>query len=285
MTISYNSAVGVGLRHPHIDYFLNEKPPLSWLEIHSENYFEPRSPSYRALQGIAQHYDISCHGIGLSLGSVDPVNQHHVQKLKTLIDDIEPIFVSDHLSWSSVNGQYFNDLLPLPYTEEALDVFCRNLDQVQHLLDRQLLIENPSSYLRYEHSTIPEWEFLSEVQRRTDCRLLLDFNNIHVSAFNHDFNAHDYVAAINPSVVDEIHLAGFTIKEVEKGEIWLDTHSKPVTPEVWQLYQNWVAQHGPRRTLIEWDLDIPEPEVLLDEAQKASVILTNLLEKDFKECI
>ncbi|MCG7496740.1 DUF692 domain-containing protein [Vibrio sp. Of7-15] len=283
MTTSYHSAVGVGLRHPHIPYFLNETPSLSWLEIHSENYFEPHSPSYQALRNLAQRYEISCHGIGLSLGSVDPINQRHVQKLKTLIHDIEPIFVSDHLSWSSVNGQYFNDLLPLPYTEEALNIFCRNLDQVQHQLDRQLLIENPSSYLRFEHSTIPEWEFLSEVQRRTDCRLLLDFNNIHVSAFNHGFSAHDYVAAINPLVVDEIHLAGFTIKEVEQGEIWLDTHSKPVTPEVWQLYQNWVTQHGPRRTLIEWDSDIPEPEVLLNEALKASRILTNL--RPHKECV
>jgi uncharacterized protein (UPF0276 family) len=262
--------VGVGLRSPHLDYFSDSKPELSWLEIHSENYFHPNSPARHQLRKLAEHYQISCHGIGLSLGSVERVNPNHLKQLKALIDDIEPFLVSDHLSWSQNGGHYFNDLLPLPYTEEALEVFCRNVDEVQNHLQRPMLIENPSSYLKFNHSTISEWEFLAEVQRRTDCRLLLDLNNIHVSAFNHGFSSEVYLDAIPADKVDEIHLAGFTIKQLEQGEIWIDTHSKPVSQEVWDLYQMWLNKHGPRHTLIEWDLDIPQPEVLLAEAAKAS---------------
>jgi len=268
--------VGVGLRTPHLDYFSQSQPKLTWLEIHSENYFQAESVSRRQLEAIRNDYQISCHGIGLSLGSVEPVNQLHLSQLKQLIDDIDPFLASDHLSWSQTGGHYFNDLLPLPYTEEALEVFCRNVITVQDYLHRPLLIENPSSYLKYEHSTISEWEFLAEVQRRTDCRLLLDFNNIHVSAFNHGFDAAHYLAGIPADKVDEIHLAGFTIKQLEQGEIWIDTHSKPVSEEVWQLFQAWTLQHGARHTLIEWDLDIPEPKVLIDEARKASQILLDI---------
>lgn len=272
MTLHHD--VGVGLRTPHLDYFADQAPQLSWLEIHSENYFQPNSLLRRQLERIRQDHDISCHGIGLSLGSVAEVSQTHLKQLKTLIDDIQPVLVSDHLSWSENGGHYFNDLLPLPYTEEALEIFCRNVYQVQEYLQQPILIENPSSYLAFAHSTIPEWEFLSQVQQRTDCRLLLDFNNIYVSAFNHGFSCDDYLAGINPDVVDEIHLAGFTVKQLPQGEIWIDTHSRPVSDQVWQLFSQWIAANGSRHTLIEWDLDIPQPEVLLDEASKASAIIT-----------
>ncbi|MCK6265522.1 DUF692 domain-containing protein [Vibrio sp. ZSDE26] len=274
---TYHDHIGVGFRSPHTDYFHSEKPPLSWLEIHSENYFQPNSAARHSLQHLANDYQISCHGIGLSLGSVERVNKQHLAQLKQLVDDIQPIMVSDHLSWSENGGHYFNDLLPLPYTEEALDVFCRNVQDVQDTLKRPLLIENPSSYLKFNHSTIPEWEFLTEVQKQTDCRLLLDLNNIYVSAFNHGFDCQTYLNAINPESVDEIHLAGFTIKQLEKGDIWIDTHSHPVSDEVWNLYQAWITQHGSRHTLIEWDLDIPAPEVLLREADKANQILQTTL--------
>ncbi|MBR9875613.1 MAG: DUF692 domain-containing protein [Vibrionaceae bacterium] len=271
---AFHNLVGVGLRTPHLDFFSQSHPSLSWLEIHSENYFQPNAAERLQLQSLREAYQISCHGIGLSLGSVERVNQNHLAQLKALIDVIEPMFVSDHLSWSENGGHYFNDLLPLPYTEEALNVFTQNVQEVQDYLQREILIENPSSYVRFQHSTISEWEFLAEVQQRTGCRLLLDLNNVYVSAFNHGFDCDTYLAAIPADKVDEIHLAGFTIKQLDKGEIWIDTHSRPVSDEVWQLYRHWIQQHGLRHTLIEWDLDIPAPEVLLAEANKASQVLS-----------
>ncbi|PMJ99157.1 DUF692 domain-containing protein [Vibrio sp. 10N.261.55.A7] len=270
---TYHDHIGVGLRSPHLAYFQTEKPELSWLEIHSENYFQPNSPARQSLRDILNHYQISCHGIGLSLGSVERVNAKHLAQLTQLVKEVDPIMVSDHLSWSENGGHYFNDLLPLPYTEEALAVFSRNVLEVQDALQRPMLIENPSSYLKFNHSTISEWDFLSEVQKRTDCRLLLDLNNVHVSAFNHGFDSQTYLNAIDADVVDEIHLAGFTIKQLEQGEIWIDTHSQPVSEEVWQLYQQWIEKNGSRHTLIEWDLDLPEPQILLQEAEKANNLL------------
>ncbi|HFQ5433603.1 DUF692 domain-containing protein [Vibrio vulnificus] len=269
----FHPHIGVGLRLPHHDHFHHHRPALSWLEIHSENYFQPNSFHRQQLNQMAEHYQISCHGIGLSLGSVAGVNPQHLLRLKQLVDDLQPFLVSDHLSWSENGGHYFNDLLPLPYTEEALEVFCRNVLHVQDALKRPILIENPSSYLKYQHSTISEWQFLTEVQRRTDCRLLLDLNNVYVSAFNHGFDCQTYLEAIPAACVDEIHLAGFTIKSLEQGEIWIDTHSQPVSAEVWQLYQQWITQHGSRHTLIEWDLDLPPIDVLLNEAKKADTLL------------
>ncbi|MGF1742582.1 DUF692 domain-containing protein [Vibrio profundum] len=266
----YHPQVGVGLRAPHLDYFSHTDHGIGWFEIHSENYFQPHSPARQQLRQIAQSLPISCHGIGLSMGSVERVSRAHLAQLNALVSEIQPTFVSDHLSWSQTGGHYFNDLLPLPYTDEALQVFCRNVLEVQDALKRPLLIENPSSYLRFEHSTIAEWEFLAEVQHRTDCRLLLDLNNVYVSAFNHQFDSQHYISHIPANAVDEIHLAGFTVKALPQGEVWIDTHSQPVCDGVWQLYQHWLNQHGPRPTLIEWDLDIPAPTVLLAEAEKAS---------------
>jgi uncharacterized protein (UPF0276 family) len=270
MPSTLHPKVGVGLRTPHVDYFKDTAPELSWLEIHSENYFSSNSQLRNDLRSLRDNYDISCHGIGLSLGSVSPVNEAHLTKLKALIDEIDPILISDHLSWSESGGHYFNDLLPLPYTEEALQVFCRNVLSVQDFLRQPILIENPSSYLSFTHSTIDEWEFLNEVQKRTECHLLLDFNNIHVSSFNHGFDCNTYLDSIDSNSVKEVHLAGFTKKKTDKGEIWIDTHSRPVSDEVWALFSEWSSRHDARHTLIEWDLDIPEPNILLAEARKAS---------------
>ena len=272
---SLHSQVGVGLRSPHLDYFQHATPSVSWLEIHSENYFQSNTLERKALHLLREQYQISCHGIGLSLGSVSRVSPAHLAQLKNLVDAIEPLFISDHLSWSEHQGQYFNDLLPLPYTEEALNIFVRNVDEVQQYLQRPILIENPSSYVSFEHSTMPEWAFLSEVQRRTQCRLLLDLNNIYVSSFNHHFQCQTYLNAIDANTVDEIHLAGFTKKYFEKGEIWIDTHNQPVCDEVWSLFSSWLQEHGPRHTLIEWDMDLPSPQTLLQEAEKASHLLYN----------
>lgn len=272
-SLAQHQMVGVGLRSPHISQVLEQQPDIGWLEVHSENYFITTSTARQQLRQIAEHYPISCHGIGLSLGSADPLDRQHLSQLKQLVDEINPIAVSDHLSWSSVDGQFFNDLLPLPYTEEALTHFCRKVEQVQDFLGRQMLIENPSSYLSFASSEIPEWEFLHQVQQRTGCGLLLDLNNIYVSAFNHGFDCGQYIAALDASAVKELHLAGFTVKQFEDGEIWIDTHSKPVSEPVWQLYRHWVQQHGLTPTLIEWDLDIPELSVLLAEADKAQTII------------
>ena len=266
--------VGVGLRLPHHQPIIEQRPDIGWLEIHSENYFNRYTPQYQQLLAIIEHYPMSCHGIGLSLGSVDPINCEHLKQLKQLIEVVNPFAVSDHLSWSSVNGQYFNDLLPLPYTEQALDVFCTHVEQVQDYLNRQLLIENPSSYLSFKHSVIPEWEFLTAVQQRTGCGLLLDLNNLYVNSFNHQFDCQTYLDAINPDTVKEIHLAGFTVKPFPEGEIWIDTHSKPVSEPVWQLYRQWIQQNGKHTpTLIEWDAELPSLEILLAEAAKANAFL------------
>ncbi|UXI01220.1 DUF692 domain-containing protein [Photobacterium sp. TY1-4] len=265
--------VGVGLRPPHLTEFCDQQPAIGWLEIHSENYFLPTSAARQQLRQIAEHYPISCHGIGLSLGSADPLDRAHLSQLRHLVDEINPIAVSEHLSWSSINGQFFNDLLPMPYTESALRHFCDKVGQVQDALGRQILIENPSSYLQFAHAEMPEWEFLHQVQQHSGCGLLLDLNNIYVSGFNHDFDCQTYLAALDASTVKEIHLAGFTVKQLEAGEIWIDTHSKPVSEPVWQLYRDWLRQHGPVPTLIEWDQDIPALPVLLAEADKARNIL------------
>ncbi|MEZ9925412.1 DUF692 domain-containing protein [Vibrio breoganii] len=267
-----HNSIGVGLRHPHLNFFEHNPGHVSWLEVHSENYFEINSPARQQLRSIRQQHQISCHGVGLSLGSVGEIDKSHLQSLVDLIDEIEPSLVSDHLSWSQNGGVHFNDLLPLPYTEEALEVFVRNVLQVQDAIKRPLLIENPSSYLRFNHSTISEWDFLNEVQQRSGCQLLLDLNNIYVSSLNHGFDALHYLNAINRQAVQEIHLAGFTVKEIQNSKIWIDTHSTKVCDEVWELYRIWNQSNPNTATLIEWDMDIPSPEVLLGEAEKASVI-------------
>lgn len=269
-------AVGIGLRHPHLNYFENDPSQASWFEVHSENFFDPRSQASKQLHTIREHTHISCHGIGLSLGSVEPVSQKHLSQLQQLISRIEPVLVSDHLSWSENGGVYFNDLLPLPYTEEALEVFCRNVLQVQDAIKRPLLIENPSSYLKFNHSTIDEWEFLNQVQQKTDCKLLFDLNNIYVSSLNHSYDPYHYIDSIRHQEVEELHLAGFISKELPQGKIWIDTHSRPVSDEVWQLYRYWCEHYGSKPTLIEWDSDIPEPQVLLLEAAKATQILNQV---------
>jgi len=264
---------GIGLRAEHYREVTEKLPSVGWLEVHSENYFGDGGDPLHFLEKARQHYPISLHGVGLSLGSSDDVNTRHLQKLKKLIDRIEPGFVSDHLSWSSVEGKYFNDLFPLPYTNEALNLFARHVEQAQDFLGREILVENPSSYLRYAHSTIPEWEFLSEISKKTGCGILLDINNIYVSAVNHGFDARKYLQSIPTEKVREVHLAGFTVNRYPEGDILVDTHNAPVAPEVWELYREAIAQLGRIPTLIEWDTDLPALDVLLDEATKANDIL------------
>jgi hypothetical protein len=272
-SVAIPARAGIGLRAVHYIDVLETRPDVGWLEVHSENYFGAGGRPLFYLEQIRADYPISLHGVGLSLGSTDPLNTRHLAQLETLIERIEPGFVSDHLSWSSVNGRYLNDLLPLPYTEDALAHFCRRVDQTQAFLGRQILIENPSTYLQYSASTIPEWEFLRAVAQTTGCGILLDVNNVYVSAVNHGFDARRYIEAMPARFVKEIHLAGHTRNESDAGEILIDTHDQPVPAAVWALYACALAHVGPVPTLIEWDSELPALDVLVAEAHAAERLL------------
>jgi uncharacterized protein (UPF0276 family) len=265
---------GVGLRDPHYREFLETRPAAGWLEVHPENYFAAGGKPLHFLEQLRAHYPLSLHGVGLSIGSTDPLNRHHLDKLKELIQRFEPALVSEHVSWGSVGGRYHNDLLPLPYTEEALEHMVTRVGQVQDYLDRQLLVENISSYLEYQIATIPEWEFITELAGRTGCGLLLDVNNLYVNACNHGFDPEVFLAAMPVERIQEIHLAGFTVNAFsDGGQILIDTHSRPVCEEVWALYRKAVQRLGPVPTLIEWDNELPLLPVLLAEANRADTIL------------
>jgi len=267
------AAAGIGLRATHYREVLETRPPVAWWEVHSENYFGEGGAPHHYLERIRALYPLSLHGVGLSLGSADPLNRDHLDKLKRLIARYRPALVSDHLSWSAVDGRYLNDLLPLPYTEEALALVASRIEEAQHYLDRQLLIENPSTYLQFVESTIPEVEFLGALVERTGCALLLDVNNVYVSARNHDFNPTDYIRAVPSDAVCEIHLAGHTVKRFDDGEILIDTHDDVVCDAVWRLYDETIGAIGPRPTLIEWDANLPPLSVLLAEARQANRLL------------
>lgn len=267
---------GIGLRFQHHETIAEARPDIAWLEVHSENYMGGGTP-LRYLNAIRQHYPISLHGVGLSLGSAEGLDTDHLKRLRALIDRVEPSLVSEHLSWSVVHGHYLADLLPLPMTEEALEVACRHVNQAQTALRRRLLVENPSSYLQYRHSTIPEWEFLATIARRTGCGILCDVNNIYVSACNHGWNASAYLAALPSAAIGEIHLAGHSIRQLENGvTLRIDDHASRVPPEVWLLYQEALAVFGPIPTLIEWDNNVPALETLLDEADRAAALLDTI---------
>jgi uncharacterized protein (UPF0276 family) len=286
--------VGIGLRAPHYRDLLEQKPDLAFLEVHSENYFGDDGAPLYYLERARELYPVSLHGVGLSLGSSDPLNRVYLARLKQLIDRIEPVLVSDHLSWCSIDGVYLNDLLPLPYTEDTLDHFCARVSQVQDMLGRELLIENPSSYLQFADSSIPEWEFLAEVVRRSGCGLLLDVNNVYVSCVNHGFDAPRYLASLPVAAVREIHLAGHAVKQYAGGEsadapslargprldpigeILIDTHGAPVSEPVWALYRTALTRFGARPTLVEWDNDLPPLAVLVDEALRAEAMTTGV---------
>ncbi|MBI3529759.1 MAG: DUF692 domain-containing protein [Betaproteobacteria bacterium] len=264
---------GIGLRPPHYRQLLDELPDIGWLEVHSENYFcEGGQPLY-FLDRLRRHYPVSLHGVGLSLGSTDALSREHLTNLARLIDRVEPALVSEHLSWSSVGGRFYNDLLPLPHSEQALAVVCRHINQAQEFLGRQILVENVSSYLQFAESNLPEWEFVAEVARRTGCGILLDVNNVYVSSVNHGFDAARYLRGIPTAHVREIHLAGHD----HNGRCLIDTHGARVAEPVWALYREAVARFGRVPTLIEWDTDLPPLAVLVDEAAAADRILADTI--------
>ncbi|HXJ00528.1 MAG TPA: DUF692 domain-containing protein [Micropepsaceae bacterium] len=264
------ATAGIGLRFPHHRVVSETQPKIGWLEVHSENYMGGGT-SLAYLDAIRTHYPISLHGVGLSLGSHGRLDALHLNRVKQLVDRVQPALISEHLSWSVVDGTYLADLLPLPMTEEALEIVCRHVDDFQATLGRRILIENPSSYLRYRHSTIPEWEFIAAVSARTGCGILCDVNNVYVSARNHDWDASVYLDALPANAIGEIHLAGHNVKELPNGRtIRIDDHGSRVTQDVWQLYDAALKRFGPVPTLIEWDTNIPALDVLLDEAAVAA---------------
>lgn len=246
---------------------------MAWLEVHSENYFGGGTP-LKYLTAIRRDYPVSLHGVGLSLGNAGGLDERHLARLRSLAQRIDPGLVSEHLAWNAVDGTHFADLLPLPLTEETLAVVCRNVEVTQDFLGRQILLENPSSYLRYRHSSIPEWQFLAEIAQRTGCGLLCDVNNIFVSACNHGFDPRHYLRGLPVERIGEIHLAGHKLRTFDDGRsIRIDDHGSRVCDDVWRLYALAIAQFGQVPTLIEWDTDVPALAVLLDEAAKTQRIM------------
>jgi uncharacterized protein len=274
------SAVGIGLRTPHAEEIAATRPAIGWLEVHSENYLGGGAALQR-LEALRRDYPLSLHGVGLSLGSVELPDTEHLRRLKSLIRRTEPFVVSEHLSWSSSGGIHLNDLLPLPYTDESLDIFARNLLIAQDVLGRPLLIENPSRYLGFRHSTIGEPEFLAELVRRTGCGILCDVNNIHVTGRNLGLDAEAYLDALPASAIGEIHLAGHSTVLLRNGHsILIDDHGSRVVPEVWRLFRRALNRFGLVPSLVEWDQEIPKLPVLLNEARKAEAAAAALFAPD-----
>jgi uncharacterized protein (UPF0276 family) len=264
---------GIGLRFQHHQPVLDMRPDVAWMEVHTENYMGGGTP-LKYLDAIRRDTPISLHGVGLSLGSAEGVDPAHLERIRKVAERVEPGLMSEHIAWNLVGGTYLADLLPLPMTEEALDVVCRHVDQTQSYLNRRILVENPSAYVAFGNSIIPEWEFMTAVAARTGCGILCDVNNICVSAHNHGWDALAYLAALPPEAVGEIHLAGHSIRTfVDGSSLRIDDHGSKVSKEVWTLYQQAVARFGTVPTLIEWDNEIPPLDVLLDEAQHAEQVM------------
>lgn len=265
--------VGVGLKSQHYQTILDEKPALGWFEVHPENYMCAGGPPHRYLSAIREDYDLSLHSVGTSLGSVSRPDARHLNALKALVERYEPFLVSDHISWSRGPMYYHTDLLPLPYSQEALDVLVRNVGIMQDHLRRQVLLENPSTYLEFAHADMDEPEFLTELVKRAGCGLIMDVNNVFVCAANHGLDGDDYLARVPWDAVQEIHLAGHAVEERDGFELRIDDHGSQVSTDVWALYEKAIGYKGTVPTLIEWDSNIPDFPVLMVEAEKARTVL------------
>lgn len=264
---------GIGLRTPHHTELLEKRPGVAWVEVHSENFFAEGGKAIQTLDAVCKLYPVSLHGVGLSLGSHDELNWQHLKKLRELINRVNPCLVSEHLSWSSIHGRYLNDLLPLPYTQEAVDHLVLRIQQVQDYLKRQILIENISAYIRYPESEMPEHEFLNQIAVKSGCGILLDINNLYVNSRNLGVDSTAYLKAMPRESIQEFHLSGFTSTTIDMNEILIDSHNRAVMPAVWDLYREAIDIIGRKPTIIEWDTDLPSLDTLCLEASKAETIL------------
>jgi uncharacterized protein (UPF0276 family) len=263
---------GIGLRAVHHDALVNERPIVGWIEAHTENYFHEGGAAARALERARADYPLSLHGVGLGLGSADGIDREHLAQVKRAIERFEPALVSEHACWGHAGGEFFNDLLPLPYTDEAVDLLARQVGIAQDALGTPLLIENVSAYVAFEHSHLHEWEFLAAVAANCGCGLLLDVNNVYVSSKNLGLDARAFIEGLPLGSVGEIHLAGHT----RNGAVLIDDHGSQVCEEVWQLYRHAIARFGALPTLIEWDTNLPALATLVAESQRADRMLGEL---------
>lgn len=270
--------VGTSFKHEHLGAIVDEGLPEGFFEVHAENYMGAGGPPHRALAAIRERYPLSLHGVCMSIGGPDALDLTHLARFRDLVARYEPSFVSEHLAWSSHGGMFLNDLLPLPYRRETLDRVCAHVDQMQTAIGRPILLENPSTYVMFASSTMSETDFLRAVAQRTGCGLLLDVNNVFVSAANHGYSPHDYMAAFPLEYVGEIHLAGHSEqRDDENLPLLIDSHDRPVANVVWDLYAALIARVGPMPTLIEWDSDLPAWPVLRAQAETARRILDESL--------
>ncbi|WP_339387754.1 DUF692 domain-containing protein [Vibrio caribbeanicus] len=269
MTLSF----GLGLRTQHYNDFLNTKQPVDWLEVISDNYMVNGGKPLAMLDRIRADYPVTMHGVSMSIGSVKGLDQEYLKKLKALEQRIQPMWVSDHLCWGGVHGRKLHDLMPLPFTQEALEVVSRNIRYAQDFLQRPLVIENVSSYVEFKDSEMTEWDFLSEICNRTGCQLLLDINNIYVSAFNHGFSPFDFIDSVPSEQIRQFHLAGHQ----DNGDHLIDTHDHPVCHGVWELYEYALHRFGSVPTMIERDDNIPPLSELLEELETAKAIASKVL--------
>ncbi|WP_298847396.1 DUF692 domain-containing protein [uncultured Ruegeria sp.] len=271
------AAPGVGYKPQHFAQILEHAQPVAWLEIHAENYMGDGGRPLAQLRHLSEQFPISVHGVGLSIGSEGALDPDHLARLKHLIGWLNPASFSEHLAWSTHDTHFYNDLLPLPYTDETLTRVCEHIDQVQDTVGRQMLLENPSSYLAFEESTWSEPDFLREIARRTGCGLLLDVNNVFVSATNLDFSPQSYIGAYPLDKVGEIHLGGHDEDEDDHGHpLLIDSHGREVVDPVWSLLDYVLDRSGPKPVLIEWDTDVPDWPVLRDEAVRAQTALERI---------
>lgn len=265
---------GVGLKAEHYRAIVETRPNIGFFEVHAENYMGSGGPPHRYLSSIREEYPLSLHGVGLSIGADRPLDKDHLHRLKQLIEHYAPGLFSEHLAWSSHDTGFLNDLLPVPYTSETLARVCEHIDQIQEFLSRQMLLENPSTYLAFTESTYSEIDFIAEVVRRTGCGLLLDINNVHVASTNQQWDPIAYIDAYPLGHVQEIHLAGYKREADDKGRpLLIDTHNRPVDEIVWDLFAHAVERIGAVPTLIEWDADVPAWPTLQQEAERAEAIM------------
>jgi uncharacterized protein (UPF0276 family) len=268
------ASVGVGFKPAHFADLMSDQQPIEFVEVHAENYMSDGGRPHAQLRALCERLSLSIHGVGLSIGSPQPLDADHLRRLRTLCDRYRPASFSEHLAWSSHDGAYLNDLLPLPYTEETLARVVEHVDRVQSTLNRQMLLENPSTYVAFESSSIPETAFLDEIARRTGCGLLLDVNNVFVSSRNHGADPQSYLAEFPLARVGEAHLGGHDEQTDDLGApLLIDSHRTAVAAGVWQLFEWVIARTGPLPTLIEWDNDVPAWPVLKAEAQRARTLL------------